>query len=624
MAQFAPPPELTVSQWADAERRLPPESSAEPGQWRTDRAEYQREILDCTAPTVVLMASSQVGKTEILLNLLGYHMALDPGPALLIAPTLELAGALSKDRIQLMIRDTPVLREKIGTYRTRDAKQTTLHLVYPGGTLTLAGANSPASLASRPIRFLLADEIDRYELSVGRKGQEEGDPLSLAVKRTTTFWNRKIFIVSTPTVAGVSRIEKRYAQSDQRHYFVPCPRCAVPFVIAWRDLRWENDDPSTAHLECPTCDGRIEDRERGAMVRAGAWRATAPYRGVAGFHIWEAYSPWVSLVEIATAYYRAKELGREGLVTFKNTVRGETWEDEAERVEPHVLIARREPYSPTLPAGVCCLVAGVDTQDDRLEVQVLGIGPGLEIWAVDVRTLDGDPSRPEPWAALDDLLDEPWPHAFGVDLMIVAAAIDSAGHRTSFVYDYALRNQHRNVYAIIGRAGHRPTWARPKTKRHERDPRVVTLGVDELKSELYTNLRNPQAGPGYVHFPSDRLGFDPEYFAQLTAEKLVTQKNTDGELVRVWKQTRARNEALDTAVMAMALVRGLNLKLERMAERVRKAAVQVVQVAQAPEPEVETVGDPADPPAPVAPVVPPPGRRVFRSGFMDRGRGSWR
>src|SRR5581483_4546251 len=215
--------------------------------------------------------------------LIGYHVHQEPAPMLLIEPTIEMAGAVSKDRIAPMLRDAAALRGRVSAPRARDASNTTLHKSFAGGSLTLAGANSPASLASRPIRVLLGDELDRWPASVGT----EGDPLTLAVKRTTTFRRRKIVLVSSPTVKGASRIEDWWAISDQRRFHTPCPRCGERFVLAWEHVRWMERDPSTAYLECPHCHGRIEDAERPAMMAAGAWRASAPFAGIAGFHIWE-------------------------------------------------------------------------------------------------------------------------------------------------------------------------------------------------------------------------------------------------------------------------------------------------------------------------------------------------
>jgi phage terminase large subunit GpA-like protein len=623
-ADLAPPPRVTVSEWADSERRLSQEASAEPGRWHTDRAEFQRGIMDAvrdpSIQTVVLVSSAQIGKTECLLNSLGYAIDLDPGPALGIYPTLEMAQSFSKDRLSPMLRDTPVLRGKVQDEKTRDSTQTLLRKSFPGGHLTLAGANSPVSLASRPIRFVFADDVDRFPATVGTEDHGEGDPLQLGIKRTTTFWNRKILIASTPTVAGISRIESWYGLSDQRRYHVPCPRCSVLHVLEWKQVRWEAHDPLTAHLVCPACSGRIENHERDAMVRAGVWRPTAPFTGIAGFHIWEAYSPWVKLPEIVAKFLEANKAGRESLRVFVNTALGETWEDEATKVEAHTLLARCETYETEVPAGVCCLTAGVDTQDDRLEVVVIGWGLGEEAWIVDVRTLPGDPQRPETWVQLDAVLTGAYQHASGAKLPVLATCVDSAGHRTDDVYKYVLPRQHLRVFAIVGREGDRPIVSAPAPKRTGRNPRPValyTVGVDVCKSLWMSRFHLVAAGPGYVHLPRGHPGVHEEFVAQLTSEKLVT-KYTKGIPTRQWVQTRPRNEALDCANYALAALRLLNPRLSDMAARIAASRRE-----EPPEPPTveRTLDTPAAPrpapsPAPLAPR--PPARRVWRSNYLAR------
>lgn len=571
-----PPPRLTVSQWADQFRVLSPEASAEPGRWDTNRAPYQRAIMDAVCDplveSVVVMSSAQVGKTEVLCNVLGYTIDLDPGPLLLIQPTLEMAEAFSKDRLQPLLRDCPTLRDKVRTGR-RDGANTIRHKTFPGGHITLAGSNSSAGLASRPIRIVLADEVDRWDASIG----DEGDPLALAEKRTTTFWNRKILAVSTPTVKGISRIEARYEESDQRRCFLPCPHCGHRHVLQWANVKWAADAPDTAHLVCPQCGCEIDESGRQAMLRQPEWRAAEPFRGIAGFHIWEAYSPWRRLADIVADFLAAKK-SPDTLQVFVNTSLGETWEEKAgEDAQPHVLLARREPYAAVVPDGACCLTMGVDVQDDRLEAVVIGWGPGEEAWVIDARVIPGDPQRIEPWNELDQRLSMAYMHESGAQLSIQATCIDTAGHRTQFVYDYVEKRQHQRVYAVIGRDGSdRPIVSAPAKKRSGRDPRKVelfTIGVDTCKSLIYTRLKLTELGPGFVHLPlahqqgDDYLdGVDEEFIAQLTAEKLV-RKHIQGIAHRVWVKTRPRNEALDCTVYALAALRLARQDLNALAAR---------------------------------------------------------
>jgi len=556
-----PPRPLTVSQWADEFRMLSPEASAEPGRWDTSRAPYQRAIMDAIGDplidTVVVMSSAQIGKTEILCNFIGYRMDLDPGPMLLIQPTLEMAEAFSKDRLDPMLRDSPTLRAKVRLNK-RDASNTIRHKAFPGGHLTLAGSNSPAGLASRPIRDVLADEVDRWDVS------EEGDPLALAKKRTTTFWNRKHLIVSTPTIKGISRIEAKFEESDQRRFYVACPHCDHRHVLEWKYVKWTSGNPETAHLVCPSCGCEIDEAGRSVMLRDPQPRAAAPFRGVAGFHVWEAYSPWRRLSDIVADFLEAKK-SPETLQVFINTSLGETWEEQGEQAQGHVLLARRERYAHQVPEGACFLTMGVDTQDDRLEALIMGWGPGEESWVIDYRIIPGDPQRPEPWVALDEILNGSFQHATGTRLQIGSTCVDTAGHRTQYAYDYVGKRQHQRVYAIIGRDGSdRPIVSSPAQKRSGKDPRKValyTVGVDTCKALVYSRLRITERGSGFVHLPMEydtgnehHAGVDEEFIAQLTAEKLIT-KHKSGVPHRVWVQTRPRNEALDMFVYAVAALR---------------------------------------------------------------------
>ena len=310
LAVLKPPPDLTISDWADQHRRLSSEASAEPGQWRTSRAEYQRGIMDAisdpSAETVVIMSSSQIGKSESILNMVGYHIDHDPAPIMVVMPTERDAETWSKDRFSPMARDTPCLQGKIADPRSRDGNNKILHKRFPGGHLTIVGANAPSGLASRPIRLLLCDEVDRYPFSAGA----EGDPVNLAKKRTVTFWNRKIVLVSTPTNKGASRIEAAFEESDQRRYWVPCPACGAEQLLTWGQVKWDKDEngghrPETARYHCADCDAAWKDETRWAAISKGRWIADAPFNGTAGFHLNEIYSPWVRLEALVASFKKA-------------------------------------------------------------------------------------------------------------------------------------------------------------------------------------------------------------------------------------------------------------------------------------------------------------------------------
>lgn len=583
---FAPPPRQTVSEWADEHRILSSESSAEPGRWLTERAEYQRGIMDALSDprveTLVVMSSAQVGKTEVINNLVGYLVHRDPCPILVVQPTLQMAEAWSKDRLAPMLRDTPALSEMFTVGNRRDSANTLLHKSFPGGHLTMAGANSPASLASRPIRIVLCDEVDRYPVSAGT----EGDPVNLARKRTATFWNRKILLTSTPTVRGASRIEMEFDQSDQRRYFVPCPDCGEMQSLKWANVSWPNGQPMEARYACEACGSLWSDGQRIGAIRRGEWRATAPFTGRAGFHLSELYSPWGSLGAMAVAFLEAKR-SPQTLKTFVNTSLGESWEDTGEGIDDTGLMSRREEYAADVPEGAVLLTAGVDVQNDRIEVEVVGWGDGEESWNVDYFVIHGDPQRAESWAALDAALGKTYQHESGTALHITATGVDSGAH-TQIVYDYCRKRSLRRVFALKGVAGPgRPvvTLSRRQHGGGNRKVDLYTVGVDDAKATIYSRLKIAEAGAGFCHFPFER---DEEYFSQLTAEKVVT-KYTKGFPRREWVKARARNEALDCRVYAYAALRILNPVWSAVSRRMTDAPIVEATPPAAPEEPINRV-----------------------------------
>jgi len=600
-----------VSQWADATRKLSSEASAEPGQWDTSRAEYQRGIMDAFSDPltelVVVMSSAQVGKTEILNNVLGYHINYDPAPILVLQPTLEMGQTWSKDRLAPMLRDTPAIGSRVADVKGKDSGNTILHKSFPGGHVTVAGANSPASLASRPIRLLLCDEVDRYPKSAGT----EGDPLGLAMKRTATFWNRKIGIVSTPTVKGFSRIESAFLETDQRFFNVPCIHCGKRQVLRWGNVVWGPEspaegDPSKAVLQCPECNGYISSAQKNAMVRRGEWVATAPFRGKAGFHISELYSPWRSLGQIAEDFIIAKD-SPERLQVWVNTSLGETWEEAGETVHDHELMARAENYAAPIPARALYLSAGVDTQPDRLEVEVVGWGAGEESWSVDYHVIYGDPDVEEgqpnsPWTELTDYLRRDWQHESGATLTVGHAFIDSGGHNTTAVYNYARRHKGDRFYACKGKGGEglpivgQRQKTRPAKSKVPHD--LFIVGTDNAKNIVMRRLRLNSPGPGYCHFPAGR---DSEWYRQLTAEKCLT-RFVKGFPKREWiKDSGRRNEALDCRVYAFAAFVTARPQLDKIAYRIKQQAKRMThEVKPAPPAPVQ-----AEEEAPSVEFIPP-------------------
>ena len=573
MRIFCPPPRLTVSEWADANRRLSREASAESGRWRTARAPYQKGIMDAfsdpAVEKIVFKKCAQVGATEILNNVVGFFVEQDPAPILTVLPTLALGESWSKDRLAPMLRDTPCLNGKVKDRRSRDADNRVLHKVFRGGHLTISGANSPSSLAARPIRILLLDEVDRYPPSAG----QEGDPVDLAIKRTSAFWNRKIGIFSTPTVEGGSRIEAAYEESDRREYFIPCPHCKKYQTLKWGQVTWPKDEhdehePDKAVYACEHCGCVITDADKPGMLKQGEWRPQGEFSGVAGFHINELYSPWSTFPKVARQFLEARRRGPEALRVFFNTALGETFQETAEAVSDSPLHARREEFGPKVPAGAGILTAGVDVQADRLEVEIVAWGKGEENWSMDYHILYGDTALPDVWESLDMVLGKLWEHESGAFLRILCTLIDS-GFRTKEVYSYTALRQRRNIFPSkgVGTPG-APLVSSPSAVGKGR-VRLFTVGVDTAKGTLFSYLQIEKPGPGYCHFPIERT---PEYFKQLTGERKVKKFYRGHVTGHEWRKTRERNEALDCRVLAMAALAPWSRILEATVRKLNAAA----------------------------------------------------
>ena len=575
MDGLRPEQALTVSEWADKHRRLSSKASAEPGPWRTNRTPYLREPMDCLSSNssvqrVVMMFAAQTGKTEAGANWLGYVIDHAPGPMLLVQPTVEMAKRLSKQRLESLITETPVLAEKIAPSRSRDSGNTMFAKDFPGGMMLLTGSNSATGLRSTPCRYIFCDEIDAFPSDV----DGEGDPVSLAEKRATTFARRKILLTSTPTVKDFSRIEAEYERSDQRRFYVPCPCCSVMQWLKWPQLKWDNNDPVTAAYECEVCHERFAEIHKPAMLRNGEWRATAPSNGkTAGFHLSGLYSPlgWLSWADMVDDFLRAKT-DAPMLKSFVNTRLAETWEEDfASKVSADGLLERCEHYQAAMvPEGGLALTVGVDVQDNRLAISVWAWGREEEGWLLDHQEIYGDPSRQELWKQLDEVVLREWPHAVGPAMRPDVVAIDSGGHFTAEVYQYARERARQGVVAIKGQSqrGKPPIGKGSKVdvnhqgRTLKRGAVVYMVGGDTVKTTLFGRLKHSERGAGFLHF---HMGTTGEYFEQLTAEKPVLRYNRGGFPTREWvKKPSARNETLDCLVYAYA---AMNLMYQRFDRR---------------------------------------------------------
>ena len=576
-----PDPDQTVSEWADENRVLGRVSAGEPGLWRTSRTPYLREIMDAMSPSsqferVVFMKGAQLGGTEALLNMVGYIIHRAPGPAILVEPTLDLGERFSKQRLASMISSAPALRTRVSDPRSRDSGNSISSKEFPGGVLIITGANSAVGLRSMPARYVLLDEVDGYPATAGGASAEvtEGDPADLAIARSETFANRKIAMVSTPTVEGISRIDQAYRESDRRKYYVPCPHCGTFQVLRWAQVKWEDHSPATAHYECEHCHARLGDHHKQEMLARGEWRSDVPSDGItAGFWLSALYSPWMSWSKMARMFIRARK-SPERMQTFVNTVLAETYSlPGASRTAASDLMARREPYNAgeELPAGVVIVTAGCDVQGDRIEVELVGWGRDEESWSLAYVVLTGDPAQPGVWEQLDQVLSASFSHPSGRELVVAVSCVD-AGYRQPIVQQWCADRSARRVFAIKGKEGQRPVWPREQTKTKGRNKNTSLplhiVGSDTAKESIYARLKVTEPGPSYCHFPNTDQ-YDTGYFEQLTSETCRV-RYSKGFAHREWtKKPGDRNEALDARVYAYAALHawiGAGFRLNKLAD----------------------------------------------------------
>ena len=578
---LAPPPELTVSQWADKNRRLSAESSAMPGIYRTSVTEYMREPMDMVGVPgvrrITCMFSAQVAKSTFIENAIGYLMHYDPCPILHVSPTLSSMKMFSKERLSPMLRDSPSLSGLVKDARSRDSDNTIDTKKFPGGNLAMVGSNAPAGLASRPVRAVFFDEVDRFERSAGT----EGDPILLAIKRTTTYWNRIIIMVSTPGDKGVSRIEEEYERGDQRHFWVPCPHCGHHQRLVWENVRWNEGDPESAQYCCDVeggCGAMWNDQERNSAVKKGEWRAEKPWNGNVSYHLNQLYSPFAPLADGVRDFLDAKG-NPEALKTWVNTFLGETWEDVGERLDHTDLMDQREEYSDVVPEDVTLLTCGVDVQDTWLQYEVLGHGDDSRTWSIETGKIFGDLSTSAPWDELRMKLKQVWVHPIFGEMVLRATCIDTGGHFTRSAYAFTTTIQRVFPIKGIGGAG-KPMVGRP-SRNNIGKVQLFPVGVDTIKELVVSHfkVRDPEHH-GYCAFPVGD-DYDEEYFRGLASEKLVTKYHR-GRKKQEWVPIRKRNEPFDCRVYNYAALEilGVDLNAQRKAllrevERDREVVTEV-------------------------------------------------
>jgi phage terminase large subunit GpA-like protein len=473
-----------------------------------------------------------------------------------VQPTIEMAEAFSTDRLAPMIRDSVRLRDLVADPKARDSQNTLRRKAFPGGFVALGGANSAASLSGRPVRVLLLDDVDRYPTSAGT----EGNPLMLSIARTTAFWNRKIVIVSSPGLKGVSHIEREMYTSTQEHWYLPCPACTFMQVLAWDRVRFA--DLTHRCLECN------EHFEKYAwLLGDGEWRAHRPFdeRGrkivTRGFFLSGLYNPWIEWDILRDEFLRAVRANEEGdvelLKAFRNTRLGLLHEDTSEKIDVDLYKQRREVYDAEIPDGVLVLTSGVDVGEAMLNYEIVGWGKGRESWAIEYGMIDGDPREQDVWDILDEaVFKRLFTCADGSVMRVRRMAVDS-NYASDFVYAYTKARQPRAI-SVKGEGGiGKPFIKGAGTFTKGNRARLQILGVDAGKEEITNRLRVEKPGPGYCHFPklkngAESRGYDEEYFKGLTAERRVV-KSKHGFRTYIWsKLLSQRNEPFDCRNYALA------------------------------------------------------------------------
>ena len=593
---MTPPDDLTVSQWAEAKRRLSAESAAEPGPWRTERTPYLREPMDAfTDPKVrhiVMVAASQVGKSEFLNNCIGYIIDEDPGSILFIHPTTIDAQEYSKLRIAPMLRDSPALRQKIAAPKSRDSHNTILQKAYPGGILTMCGSTEAHALASKPIRYVFGDERDRWATSAGN----EGDPWDLAMARQTTFYNAKAVEVSTTTIKNASAIESAYYTGTMERWNSKCPHCGEYHEIRWSDIRFEYDEIIVSHKKtykvkkvyytCPGCGCISTEAE---MKRAPAkWIAENPEaygQGTRSFWLNAFVSQWASWESIVLKYLNALGSTKKMQVVF-NTCFGEPWEDRGDIEDEDSLLARREDYGKDkngepveLPPGVLVLTAGVDTQDDRMEYEIVGHGFFGETWGIEKGIVMGRPDDDATWNKLDEVVfDRVMRFENGVGLRVSMSFVDEGGHFTQSVRAQCNARISKKVFCIKGMPGQDKPYISPPKKQKIFVNQIAVgtcwqyqLGVDSGKEIIMDNLRVQTPGQKYCHFPK-RDDYGSAYFAGLLSETKVYDPNKKQPWS--WKKIpgHERNEPLDCRNYALAAFKALPKNLDEIDRQIKAAS----------------------------------------------------
>lgn len=587
-AGIKPVEDINVWQWADEFRVIAGEAAAEPGPYRSARTPYLRAIMEALSPQseaqiVIFMKPTQFGATEVANNWAMHTVAVNPGPFAFYLPTETDAATHSKMKFQPSVEETEVVREKL------IGDNTIMSKMFLGTPMKFMGAETPRNYRHMTWKFIDAEEVDEWPYDVG--GQ--GDPTELLIKRMDTMLQQggKLYMPCSPTIDGLSKIQRWWNVSDQRHLYVPCPICGEYQILFWKQLKFTKDDDynldSEPQYQCIHCSKKFSEHHKTAMLEAHEWRASKPTRKIYGFHANSLYSPlgWLSWESMCDEWLRAhKENDPTKLKVFVNTRLAEVWKEDTDVRDPSELMKRREVYPAQVPAGACILVAGTDVQKDRLETSVIAFGPGFENWGIEHKVFRGDIERDEVWEDhWSYIFDNRFQHESGLEMKIAGASVDT-GAFTDTVYGYVRPYQGRRIFAVKGKGGDRAPITVGKV--FKKTITLFTVGTDAVKERIFAWLRTKKpeghmpGDPirGYSHFPVE---YDDEYFDQLTGEVAVLEKGR-----KAFKPRRAGQavEKLDCFVYAYATLKILDVDLDRRMKIVQRKAAAIKAGKPVPKP----------------------------------------
>lgn len=563
-----PPPRLRLSDWIEREIHLPDGVSSQPGLVRL--WPFQRDIADAIGDPLIervtLVKPVRVGFTTLLTSAVASFVANDPAPILCLLPAEADCRDYVVSDVEPIFGASPAVASALSGDLDEAGRNTLLSRRFPGGSLKVVAAKAPRNLRRHNVRLLFIDEAD------GMEATSEGSPIVLAERRTLSFPDRKIVLGSTPVHEETSHVLRAYAQSDMRVFEVPCPACGTFAEITWDAITWDEGAPETARWRCPHCAAEIEERHKPAMVAAGQWRATRPeVAGHAGFRLnalvsLHANAAWAKL---AVEFVAAKD-DPSTLQTFVNTILGQGWRNDGEELDETGMAARAEPFNLDLiPAEVLVLTVGCDVQHDRLELTYVGWTESGCALILGHRVIWGAYDAEETWAALDELLQERFPHQLGGRMAIDAAAVD-AGDGTSMhrVTAFCTPRTRRKVLAIKGAPGNRPVIERAGSTT-KTGARLWIVGVDTVKGQLFARFPRP----ALMRF-SDTL--PAVWFEQAASERAVV-RYARGQPVRSFIRIPGRRaEALDCAVYAFAARQVVTINPESRRDALSRAEPLVV------------------------------------------------